>query len=49
MEFLAGLVNQRTAWQVSGRKGIKDGSGGAPAPGNAYGTGNSYGPPGSRD
>lgn len=25
LEFLAGLVNQRTAWQISGRKGIKDG------------------------
>ena len=49
MEFLAGLVNQRTAWQVSGRKGIKDGSGGAAVPANNYGTGNSYGPPGSRD
>jgi len=27
MEFLAGLVNQRTAWQIAGRKGIKDGRG----------------------
>ena len=27
LEFLAGLVNQRTAWQVAGRKGNKDGSG----------------------
>ena len=27
MEFLAQLINQRTAWQVAGRKGIKDGSG----------------------
>jgi hypothetical protein len=27
LEFLAGLVNQRTAWQVAGKKGIKDGSG----------------------
>jgi hypothetical protein len=27
LEFLAGLVSQRTAWQVAGRKGIKDGRG----------------------
>ena len=27
LEFLAKLVDQRTTWQVSGRKGIKDGSG----------------------
>ncbi|MBT9511713.1 MAG: FecR domain-containing protein [Acidovorax sp.] len=27
LEFLAGLVNQRTAWQIAGRKGIKDGRG----------------------
>ncbi len=27
MEFLAGLMNQRTAWQIAGRKGNKDGSG----------------------
>jgi hypothetical protein len=27
LEFLAGLVDQRTAWQIAGRKGIKDGSG----------------------
>lgn len=27
LEFLAGLVDQRTAWQVAGRKGTKDGSG----------------------
>jgi hypothetical protein len=27
LEFLAGLVAQRTAWQVAGRKGNKDGSG----------------------
>lgn len=27
LEFLAQLVNQRTAWQISGRKGKKDGSG----------------------
>ena len=34
LEFLAGLVNQRTAWQIAGRKGIKDGRGqmGYPAP-----------------
>ena len=42
MEFLARLVNQRTAWQISGVKGIKDGGGRLPG-------GNSYGPPGSRD
>jgi hypothetical protein len=27
LEFLARLVNQRTAWQIAGRKGVKDGSG----------------------
>jgi hypothetical protein len=27
LEFLAGLVDQRTAWQLAGRKGTKDGSG----------------------
>lgn len=27
LEFLAGLVHQRTAWQIAGRKGIKDGRG----------------------
>ena len=27
LEFLAGLVDQRTAWQIAGRKGVKDGSG----------------------
>ena len=27
LEFLARLVNQRTAWQVMGKKGIKDGMG----------------------
>lgn len=27
LEALARLVNQRTAWQISGRKGTKDGSG----------------------
>lgn len=27
LEFLAQLVNQRTAWQVLGRKGVKDGKG----------------------
>ena len=27
LEFLAGLVHQRTAWQLAGRKGTKDGSG----------------------
>ena len=40
LEFLAGLVNQRTAWQIAGRKGIKDGRGqmGYPAPGGATST-----------
>jgi hypothetical protein len=27
VEFLAGLVGQQTAWQIMGRKGVKDGSG----------------------
>ena len=27
MEFLARLIGQRTAWQIAGRKGTKDGSG----------------------
>ena len=27
LEFLARLVDQRTAWQIAGRKGIKDGKG----------------------
>ena len=27
LEFLAQLINQRTAWQITGRKGTKDGSG----------------------
>ncbi|MDO8372555.1 MAG: iron dicitrate transport regulator FecR [Polaromonas sp.] len=27
LEFLARLVDQRTAWQIAGRKGIKDGRG----------------------
>ena len=27
MEFLAQLVDQRTAWQVAGRRGVKDGKG----------------------
>lgn len=27
LEFLAGLIDQRTAWQIAGRKGTKDGSG----------------------
>lgn len=27
LEFLAGLVDQRTSWQLAGRKGTKDGSG----------------------
>ncbi|RKR25109.1 FecR family protein [Acidovorax sp. 93] len=35
LEFLAGLIGQRTAWQIAGRKGTKDGSGqmNYPAPG----------------
>lgn len=27
LEFLAGLVNQQTAWQIAGKKGVKDGRG----------------------
>jgi hypothetical protein len=27
MEYLAKLINQRTAWEIAGRKGVKDGSG----------------------
>lgn len=27
LEYLAKLVNQRTAWEVAGRKGVKDGAG----------------------
>ena len=27
LEFLAQLIDQRTAWQIAGRKGIKDGKG----------------------
>jgi hypothetical protein len=27
LEFLARLINQRTAWQISGKKGVKDGKG----------------------
>ena len=27
MEYLASLVNQRTAWQIMGKKGVKDGTG----------------------
>ncbi|MES2936164.1 MAG: iron dicitrate transport regulator FecR [Pseudomonadota bacterium] len=27
MEFLARLVDQRTAWEIAGRKGVKDGAG----------------------
>ncbi len=38
LEFLAFLVQQRTAWDISGVKGIKDGSGKTQPP---------YGPPGS--
>ena len=35
LEFLAQLMGQRTAWQIMGRKGVKDGKGtmdGTPAP-----------------
>ena len=38
LEYLARLVNQRTAWQITGRKGEKDGS--------SYG---GHGSPGSTD
>jgi hypothetical protein len=38
LEFLARLVNQRTAWQILGRKGSKSGSGTMPG-GAAYFTG----------
>ena len=41
LEFLAGLVNQRTAWQIAGHKGVKDGSGyldPVPGAGNPLGT-----------
>ena len=38
LEYMAQLVNQRTAWQITGRKGEKDGS--------SYG---GYGSPGSTD
>ena len=27
LEFLARLANQRTAWQITGKKGMRDGSG----------------------
>jgi hypothetical protein len=27
LEYLARLVNQRTAWQIAGKKGVKDGKG----------------------
>ena len=27
LEFLAGLIDQRTAWQIAGRTGVKDGRG----------------------
>lgn len=42
LEFVAGLVQQRTAWQIAGRTGAKDGNG-------ALMPSRSYGPPGSRD
>lgn len=37
LEFLASLIGQRTAWQIAGRKGTKDGSGqmNYPAPAGA--------------
>ena len=35
LEFLAQLVNQRTAWQVAGKKGVLDGSDGYIEPGQA--------------
>ena len=37
LEFLASLIGQRTAWQIAGRKGTKDGSGqmNYPAPASA--------------
>ena len=40
LEFLASLVNQRTAWQITGRKGTKDGRGqiGYPSYGDAPST-----------
>lgn len=41
LEFLARLVDQRTAWQIAGRKGTKDGSGQISypaAPGGSGGT-----------
>ncbi len=41
LEFLARLVDQRTAWQIAGRKGTKDGSGQITypaAPGGSGGT-----------
>ena len=42
LEFLASLINRRTAWQITGIRGVKDGSG-------TSSRGNAYGPPGSRD
>jgi len=37
MEYLARLVNQRTAWQLAGAKGVKDGMGYMdPQPGSAH-------------
>ena len=32
LEFLASLIGQRTAWQIAGHKGTKDGSGQMPYP-----------------
>ena len=32
LEFLAKLIDQRTAWQILGRKGVKDGKGGTDYP-----------------
>jgi hypothetical protein len=44
LEFLAHLINQKTAWEIAGRKGVKDGMGymdetpGQMHPANAMGT-----------
>jgi len=46
LEFLAGLIGQRTAWQISGRKGSRDGSGYMPSAAPASGgTAAPYTPP----
>ncbi|MNW12373.1 hypothetical protein D3C71_2100450 [compost metagenome] len=41
LEFLAKLVDQRTAWQIAGRKGSKDGSGQITYPAAPGGSGGS--------